>query len=138
MKRLFWIVPVALFTLGVVGLPVSPATAQSGSGSGSEIRVEIPMTGAAINGVLPKGKAEYRSAPDYRKFKVQVEQVRLPDGTTLVIALNGIRVGNLRLVFGRGELERSTKDGQVTPIVKAGDVVTATTTAGKLILKGSF
>jgi hypothetical protein len=142
MKRMFWIVTLALaIGFGAAGIGIAPVLADggsSGSGSGSEVRTEINLTGAAINGVLPKGRAEYRVGVDYRKFKVQVEQVRLPDGTTLNIAVNGSSVGMLMLTFGRGELERSTKDGQRVPFIKSGDIVTATTATGRLVLQGKF
>jgi hypothetical protein len=139
MKRMFWIVPMALtVALAAVSLPAVPVMAQSGSGNGSEIRTRINLTGAAINGILPKGRAEFRSSSSFRSFKVQVEQVSLADGMALNVAVNGTGVGMLTLTLRRGEMELSTKDRQVTPAIKTGDVVTVTTSAGAVILQGKF
>lgn len=138
MKRMFWIVPMALtVAFGAVSLPAAPAMAKAMKG-GDEVRTRINLTGAAINRVVPKGRAESRMSSSFKSFKVQVEQVNLANGTTLNVALNGSNVGTITLALGRGELDLSTKDGEAAPAVKPGDVVTVTNSASALILQGKF
>ena len=136
MKRMFWIVPVALtMALGAATLPATPALAQKG---GSAVRMRIDLAGGAINRVVPKGRAEFNSSASFRSLKVQVEKVNLPDGTTLTVGVNGSNLGMITLVAMRGEIEVTTKNGTAVPAIQAGDVVTVTASSGTLILQGKF
>lgn len=136
MKRMFWIVPMALtVALGAVSLPAVPAMAQHGGG---EIRLRTALAGTTINGVVAKGKAEARSSSRFKSLKVEAEKVNLADGTVMTVSINGAAVGSFALKGRQGELELNTKDGDTVPAIQAGDVVTVTDPTGTTILTGKF
>lgn len=107
--------------------------------SGDEVIVTTFLSGAAMGGQIPKGEARHRSRPDGSDFRVQVENVSLPAGTSLNVFVNGSRIGALVInSFRQGELERNTNDGQLVPAINAGTPVVVKTAAGATIVSGSF
>jgi hypothetical protein len=126
-KRVSW------FTLSLllVGLMANQGMAQ-------ETRLRARLAGPAINGLVPGGNAEFRSRPGRAKFKAQAEDVNLPDGTVLMVKLNGNAVGTLTLALRRGELELNTQDGQTVPSASSGDIVTICDANGVVLLSGQL
>ena len=135
MRRLMWIVPAMAAIIGVGAVAPSPATAGD-----DEQRTIIRLTGPAIGGILPKGKAVFRVRPSRNrtKFKVQVEQVNLPNGTMLNVEVDDTSYGSIALALQRGELELSSNDGEVVPPIAAGSHVAVRLQDGTLILSGNF
>src|SRR5205823_717783 len=86
-------------------------------GSGSEI--EAQLSGAMLNGLIPKGKAEFENEDGKQKFEIEVENVNLPDGTALNVLIDGTKVGMLTLLGRRGELEIKTSDGGTLPQINS-------------------
>lgn len=112
-----------------------------GKGKGGKpggVRREINLSGDDINGVTPKGEAEFRVRGQQTKFKVEVEHVSLPDGTVLTVKVNDNTVGTLTLNLGTGELELNSNDGDTVPAVQTGDQVTVTDSSGTVLLSGQF
>lgn len=112
-----------------------------GKGKGGKpggVRREINLSGDDINGVTPKGKAEFRVRGQQTKFKVEVERVSLPDGTVLTVKVNDNTVGTLTLNLRTGELELNSNDGDTVPAVQTGDRVTVTDSSGTVLLSGQF
>ena len=109
----------------------------------NEVRLKTRLAGAAIQGKTPEGSAEFRSDQRGRtKFMVEVENINLPAGTVLDVAVqhNGASqtVGQIKLsAAGSGELELESQDGDTVPAVQAGDMVTVSN-AGTTILAGVF
>src|SRR5262245_60576022 len=75
------------------------------------INVEANLVGAAINGITPRGEAEFVvKANGDRKFEVEVENVNLPNGTVLNILVDGTNIGTLTLFNQAAEREFETED----------------------------
>ncbi len=70
-------------------------------------QLSTPLTGAALGGSAPKGEAKVDQArlpATPGTLSVRVDGVRLPDGTSLDVVLDGQTVGAFRLSGGRGSL----------------------------------
>lgn len=106
--RLFWFVVPVL----ILGSFASQAIADHCSkGRGT-------LSGPAINGATPSGKVEWQgnSFCQPLEMRVEVSNVRLPDGTTLTVDACGSGgtsnpVGTIRLSGGSGRLLLSKLDG---------------------------
>lgn len=133
MKRTSFALPALLLT-GILGSlsPPTPARAQS-----DEVRVRVRLTGAAIEGIRPSGHVEFRSRDDRQTFKAEVEDVNLPDDTTLSVNINGNPVASLTLDEGFAERELVSRKGDTIPVLQEGDVVTVTDAGGMVILSGA-
>ena len=65
------------------------------------------LVGMAINGVTPSGNANVDQSKLPKTpgtLTVEVKNVNLPDGTALVIELDGQAVGTINLVRGQGKV----------------------------------
>ncbi len=116
----------------------SGSTASSGgSGSANDSRVQTPLTGGSISGLRPKGVAEVRTRPGDTRFKVEVEDLNVPQGTVLDVVVGGAVVGKITVgppPMRGGELELSSRDGATVPVIPAGAVVTVrSATLGTLV-----
>jgi hypothetical protein len=104
-----------------------------------ELRMRTALTGGAISGLTPSGRADYRAAAQGRAdFSVEVQDVNLPAGTTLDVTVDGAAAGTITVSAAPirgGELDLNTQDGDVVPAVKAGSVVVVSN-AGAAILSG--
>ncbi len=97
-----------------------------------------PLSGATIDGVMPRGVAQYAEFGTAKRLAVFVNQVRLPAGTVLNVLINNASVGNITLnAVGEGVLRLDTANGGTVPTIVAGD--TATVKNGDAtILNGVF
>jgi len=95
---------------GSTGAASGNAAWSSSSSGGSGGTVKEPLTGPAINGVVPEGLA----TADQSQFSsggstiltVTVKSVNLPDGTVLDVALDFTPIGSITLAGGRGSMTR--------------------------------
>lgn len=101
------------------------------------IRLRTDLTGPILNGKQPKGKAEFQLEGDLRRFSVEADNVRLPNGTVLSVAVNGSPVGTITLVAQGGTLLLSSAANQSVPNVSIGSTVTVSF-AGSTVLSGKF
>lgn len=105
-----------------------------------EVRLRSRLTGAATGSLVPSGSADFRAKGGASRLNVQVEDVALPVGTQLTVKVNGMTAGTITLsaspVTPGGELELNTKDGQVVPSAKKGDVVTVFQGDGSAVVSG--
>jgi hypothetical protein len=115
-----------------------------GDGNNNEVRLRTQLAGGAIMGRRPSGNADFRmqGAPVRTRLKVEVEDVNLPKGTVLQVAVTHAgtttMVGTLTLdAFGGGELDLDSQDGDSVPALSKGDSVTVSN-AGSAILMGAF
>ncbi|HEX6182481.1 MAG TPA: hypothetical protein VFZ44_01125 [Pyrinomonadaceae bacterium] len=101
---------------------------------------DADLTGAAINGIVPEGDAEYEIEFNNREFRVRVEEVNLPAGTLLNVLVDGVKVGTLAVApsLDRSELRLKTEDGQAVPQVNSRTRVVVTDQSGTTLLAGSF
>jgi hypothetical protein len=101
---------------------------------------EAKLSGAAVNGVTPKGEAEFEVEGADREFKVRIENVNLPAGTALDVLVDGAKVGTLTVASGlqRSELRLKTEDGQTVPVINSRTRVVVADASGGTIVAGSF
>jgi hypothetical protein len=107
---------------------------------GAETRLRIPLAGALLNGVLPKGHVDFRALADGRRnLEVEIEDVNQPAGTTFTVLVDGVNVGQIVLgPFFKGELELESERGQLVPAVVSGTTVAVVNGAGVTVVAGSF
>ena|GEM_PF-3318851 len=107
---------------------------------GAATVLRIPLAGSAVNGVIPKGHAEFtQSATGNRELEVEVEDLNLPAGTVLNVLVDNVSVGQITLGrFFKGKLEIESERGQNVPAITAGTTVAVVNAAGGTVLTGIF
>ncbi|MFN7923278.1 MAG: hypothetical protein U0Q16_24465 [Bryobacteraceae bacterium] len=104
-----------------------------------EVQLRTKLAGGSIGGVVPSGEVEFRSRPSRggeRSFHVEIENVNVPAGTSLDVLINGQPVGKLTISVAPvrgGELELSSRDGDDTPTLKPGDVVSVRSSSNQVL-----
>src|SRR5688572_18866443 len=103
------------------------------------IRIGATLTGDPINGVTPRGFAEYRvDDQNRRRFEIDGNSINLPPGTVLNISVNNAVVGQANLgLCGAFSFRRRTDDGQQVPIITNGSPVQVLN-GSTVILAGIF
>jgi len=79
-----------------------------GSWAGADqnaLKLEWVLSGPAIGGVTPSGKAVLDQPSLPGKLRCEVKNVNLPNGTVLSVSLGGYIAGNLTLDQGSGKME---------------------------------
>src|ERR1044071_9561885 len=101
---------------------------------------EADLTGAAINGVVPRGDAQFEIEGANREFRVRVERVNLPAGIALNVFVDGAQVGTLSVApsLDRSELRLKTENGQTVPQINSRTRVVVANASGVTLLAGSF
>src|SRR5947209_8728650 len=61
------------------------------------------LSGAAIDGTAPGGKAEFTALQGQTSLVIGASNINLPNGTTLTVALDGKVVGSMVVLFGNAE-----------------------------------
>ena len=120
---------------------VSPSPNPSPSPAATPFEIEADLTGAPINGIRPKGEAEFEiELGGNREFKVRVEDINLPAGTLLNVIVDGTQVGTINLLGGleRSELVLKTERGQTVPQINSRTRVVVTDQSGITLLAGAF
>jgi hypothetical protein len=102
-----------------------------------EIKLRATLTGPVFNGEQPSGKAEFEVENGVKRFSVEVDNLDLPDGTTVAVFANGTKVGVINLVAQGGTLLLSSAAGQTVPNITVGSTV-AVKFSGVKILGGKF
>ena len=101
---------------------------------------EAKLSGATINGTVPKGEAEFETEGADREFKVRIENVNLPAGTVLDVLVDATKVGTIAVApsLMRSELVLKTEDGQTVPQINSRTRVVVAGKSGATIVAGSF
>jgi hypothetical protein len=101
---------------------------------------EADLAGAPINGVTPKGEAEFETEAGAREFKVRIQNINLTAGTTLDVLVDGTKVGAITVApsLQRSELVLKTEDGQTVPQINSRTRVVVADKSGATIVAGSF
>ncbi len=125
----------ALACLALFVALAAPASAQT-----SETIINAGLSGAAIGGQTPTGKAVYRERPgNDRKLQVEVQDVNLPAGTTLNVLVAGQKVGTLAIdALRAGRLELETGRGQAVPVAANGTAIAVTNASGASVVAGTY
>ena len=91
-----------------------------------------------INGVLPRGYAQYEIHSSRTELEIRINQINLPAGTSLNVAVDGASVGSMSLQSGgEGRLRLRSDNGQTVPVVIAGSTISISN-GGNAILNGTF
>jgi hypothetical protein len=119
----------------LAALAAAPALA-----SDDETIINAGLSGAAINGQTPEGKAVFRQRPgNDLKLEVEVQDVNLPAGTVLNVFVGSQQVATLTLnTLRAGEVELETERGQAVPAVTNGTTVAVRNQSGANIVTGAF
>lgn len=116
----------------------SPSPSPSPSGSPGESEIYAALTGATINGTMPRGFAVYEVHSSRTELEIRVRQVNLPAGTSLAARLNGNPVGNVIMESGgEGRLRLRSDRGETVPVVVVGDAIVIRN-GDATILSGTF
>ena len=101
---------------------------------------EARLSGAAIGGTTPKGEAEFEIEGANREFKVRIENVNLPAGTSLDVLVDGTKVGTVSVAPSllRSELVLKTENGQAVPQINSRTRVVVADASGATVVAGSF
>ena len=121
-------------------LLLAPAAALADDSSSQGTKIVAALSGAAVNGLTPKGEAEFEQEADGdRKLEVEVERVNLPAGTALDVFVDGQKVGAITLgPLMAGEIELETEHGQTFPLVNSRTRVVVADASGNTIVAGAF
>ncbi len=95
------------------------------------------LSGTTINGVVPRGFAQYEIHSSRLELEIRLRQINLPDGTSLGVVVNGASTGNMVLAGGEGRLRLRSDRGDVIPAVVAGTSISITN-GGNSIMNGTF
>lgn len=117
---------------------VTPTVTPSVTPQPNEEHLYAPLSGATINGVLPRGLGKFEQEGAERELEVYVRQVNLPIGTVLSVFVDNVSVGQMTVRRGgEAELELENEHGQFVPNVAAGSTLQIKNGAN-LILSGMF
>jgi hypothetical protein len=112
------------------------------NGNNTQIRLRTNLAGAAIGGKKPGGNADFRMDNGRTRLNVEVENVNLPAGTVLTVAVTHAgattTAGTITLnSSGEIELELDSQHGDTVPTIASGDMITVSNGAA-VILAGAF
>jgi hypothetical protein len=105
-----------------------------------ETRIESLLAGAAINGLQPKGHAEFRFRADGRRhLKVEIEKVNLPVGSVLNVLIDNVNIGQIVVSsMLENELELESEHGAVVPTITTTSTAVVSDAQARTILSGVF
>ena len=137
------VVPTTLAMLTLAAMFAFTQTAFAQDNDQSETRLRTRLTGDRIEGVKPHGRAEFEQERDRgegnrdkqrKRFSVEIDDVKLANGTIAEVDVDGAKVGNIRIRQRSGDLQ---VHGKRAPNVKKGSQV-AVLVSGQTILSGTF
>ncbi|HLK59691.1 MAG TPA: hypothetical protein VKU00_24230 [Chthonomonadaceae bacterium] len=102
------------------------------------VNLATHLTGAPLNGIKPVGDTHYYSKDGHSLYGISVENVALPDNTTLNVNLNGTAFTSIVLQAGQAIWRLSTGLGDTIPTMQAGDVISVTDSSNSVILSGTL
>lgn len=139
-ERLPVTVRVLTLVLLLCGIGLVSANASDGSSNATVVtKIEAEFAGAVLNGLIPKGEAEFVVFSDgNKKFEAEVSNVNLADGTMLNVFVDQIKVGTLTLQGHIGKLKLETSNGETVPQINSRTRVVFADAAGLTIVAGSF
>jgi hypothetical protein len=88
----------------IASLAVIPTATAQDDGPSILIRLRTVLHGPVLNGEKPSGKAEFEQENSRRKFSAEVDNVKVANGTVLVVKVNGQRVGKITVQLEGGAL----------------------------------
>jgi hypothetical protein len=115
----------------------SPTVSPSPSPNG-ESEIFAALNGPTINGILPRGYAQYEVHSSRTEIEVELSQINLPSGTQLAVMIGTTAVGNVSIQSdGRGRLRLRSDQGATVPVVIDGTAITIKNGAAT-VMSGTF
>lgn len=125
----------------LLGVGIAAGAGNAAIHRAPETCLKASLTGSAISGVMPKGKAEFCSETEEQavetELEVEVEKVNLADGTMLTVKLNRTNLGTITLKQHRGALHLRSETGDV-PVAHKGDMVSVSAGNRSVVASGKF
>ncbi|MBS1797875.1 MAG: VCBS repeat-containing protein [Acidobacteria bacterium] len=116
----------------------TPTATPTPTGSPSESEIYAILSGATIDGALPRGLGEFEVNNNRTKLEVNLDQINLPIGTSLTIVIDDAPAGSVALrERGEAEFKLRSDRGDTVPSVAAGSTITVKNGA-TTILSGTF
>jgi hypothetical protein len=116
----------------------SPTGSPSPSPSPGGGDIFAALSGPTINGVLPRGYAQYEIHSSRTEIEARVYQINLPGGTILTAFVNGTQIGQFSLESDReGRLRLRSDRGDNVPVITGGERFEIKN-GGTTILSGIF
>jgi hypothetical protein len=137
---------IALVVAAVAVLVAPAAALATGSAPASrahatraqDVNWQIPLVGSHAY-PSATGSSQYQSQPGQSEFQAEVEHVRSLAGRQLLVKVNGVTVGKMRVsMLGQADLTLNSELGQSVPTINVGSKVTVTTGTGTLVASGSY
>lgn len=118
--------------------PRDTTSTQNPSGGNTASKVIVALSPSAAF-ARAKGKAKFETRSSGRELEIEVEHVRQLAGQTLTFSLGGASVGTAVVdTLGQAELNLRSQGGQTVPTSVTGQPVSVATSAGVVIVSGSF
>lgn len=102
------------------------------------VNLATSLPGPVLNGIKPEGHCYYFAGALHTTFGISVENVALPDGTSLNVNLNGTAFTNIILQAGQAIWRLNTTLGDTIPTMQAGDVISVTDASNNVIQSGTL
>ncbi len=116
----------------------SPSPSVSPSPSPSPGDIFAGLSGPTINGVLPRGFAQYELHSSRTEIEARLYQINLPSGTNLGVFINNSQVGTVNLESGgEARLRLRSDRGDNVPVITGGERIEIRN-SGTVILSGTF
>jgi hypothetical protein len=91
-----------------------------------------------INGILPRGYAEYEIHSSRTELEARIRQVNLPSGSNFNVLIDSVQVGQMTLESdGESRLRLRSDRGDIVPVINGGEVMEIQHN-GATILSGTF
>lgn len=107
-------------TASPTGSPTASPTASPSPGN--EFNLFAFLSGATLNGVLPRGFAEFEIHSSRTELEVRISQVNL-SGTTLNVLVDNVPVGQLIISGNEGRLRLRSDRGENVPAITGGSQI---------------
>lgn len=71
------------------------------------LQLDYVLTGPVLNGIIPSGRASIDQSRIPGMLKIEVQNVNLPDHTSLDVVIGFFRVGTLNISGGQAKMQTS-------------------------------
>jgi CHRD domain len=119
------------------GSPSPSPTASPSPSPDNENEITAILTGATINGVVPRGVGAYEVHSSRTELEVNLRQINLPGGTLVQFFVGTTQVGQSSISSGEARLRLRSDRGDIVPVITDG-MTLQVKNAGATILSGTF
>jgi len=115
----------------------SPTVTPAVSPSPGEFEIFAQLNGAPIDGIVPRGLAEYEQEGSEKELEVRVRQINLPNGSSLGVFINDTQVGTMSILNAEAALRLRAQRGDNIPTITSGTNISIRSSS-TVILRGIF